>query len=205
MTSRWLPSGRISARHATGWVFLAFTLLVTLPVLVAAFLPVRAATPAVAATAIVLTVIAYIYFVTPRIVVDEDAIRVENSWREHTVPWGAIIDVDTRFQLTLVTPQGRVHAQAAPSPGGLSAMRSRADRDQATARVNQQRAGALRPGDLPSTPSGALAATIRGHWQDLVEAGTIDTSEVVTTRPRMTHLVLTFGGIALAVGLWLLA
>ncbi|HHU10376.1 MAG TPA: PH domain-containing protein [Intrasporangiaceae bacterium] len=205
MASRWLSNGPISIRHRVGWVFVGFTLLVTGPVFAAAFVPVRPTTAAIAVTAIVLTVISYIYFVAPRIVVAEEAIRVENSWREHTVPWGALIDVDTRFQLTLLTAQGAVHVQAAPSPGGFSAMRAKADEDFATSRVSRQRGGALRPGDLPNSPSGALASVIRGHWQDLVESGAIDTAQVSATRLRVAHLVLTLGGVALAVILWVLA
>ena len=205
MASRWFPDGPLRVRPRTGWVFLFFTSLVTVPVLVAGFVPVRSSTAAIAATALTLTVTAYIYFVAPRVVVDEDAIRVENSWREHVVPWGALVDVETRFNLTLVTTQGRVHAQAAPSPGGLSAMRNRPDPDAATARVSARHGGAVRPGDLPNSLSGALAAVIRGHWQDLVEAGSLDHGETPTTSLRVTHLALTLGGSALSVVFWLLA
>ncbi len=205
MASRWFPSGQVSVRPRTGWIFLFFTALVTVPVFIGAFVPLRATTAAIAVTALTLTVAAYIYFVAPRVVVGEDAIRVENSWREHVVPWGALVDIETRFNLTLVTTTGKIHAQAAPSPGGLSVMRSRPDRDRATARVNGQRAGAVRPGDLPSSRSGSLAAVIRGHWQDLDEAGSLDPDDTPTTSPRVTHLALTLGGLALSLVLWLLA
>lgn len=205
MASRWFPGGQVSVRPRTGWVFLFFTALVTVPIVIAAFVPLRATTAAIAVTALTLTVIAYIYFVAPRVVVGEDSIRVENSWREHVVPWGAIVDIETRFNLTLVTSTGRIHAQAAPSPGGLSAMRSHPDPDRATARVSAQRAGAVRPGDLPSSLSGSLALVIRGHWQDLVEAGSLNPGDAPTTSPRVTHLALTLGGLALSIVLWLLA
>ena len=205
MASRWLPEGPIRVRPRTGWSFLACTVLVTGPVLVGSFLPVRPTTPAIATFALSATAIAYIYFVAPRIVVAEDAIRVQNSWREHVVPWGALVDIETRFNLTLVTPEGRVHVQAAPSPGGLTAMRSRPDHDRATTRATGRAGGAARPGDLPSSLSGALAAVIRGHWQDLVESGAIDPGQRVETSPRVTHLALSIGGPALGLVLWLLA
>jgi hypothetical protein len=205
MTSRWFPEGPITVRPRTGWVFLFLTTLVTGPVLVSAFVPVRSTTAAVAVTAVVATIIAYIYFVAPRVVVGEDVIRVDNPWRRHEVPWGALIDVETRFNLTLVTPQERVHVLAAPSPGGLSAMRSRPDQDRATVRLGDRQGGAVRPGDLPSSLSGALAAVIRGHWQDLVEAGAISPGELVRTSPRPAHLAVTVGGLALSVLLWVLA
>lgn len=205
MASRWFPGGQVSVRPRTGWIFLFFTTLVTVPVFVAAFVPLRATTAAIAVTALTLTATAYIYFVAPRVVVGEDAIRVENSWREHVVPWGALVDIETRFNLTLVTTTGKIHPQAAPSPGGLSAMRSRRDPDRATAHVKGQRAGAVRPGDLPSSLSGSLAAVIRGHWQDLDEAGSLEPGETPTTSPRVMHLALTLGGLALSFVLWLLA
>lgn len=205
MPSRWFPEGPIRVRPRSGWVFLGSTMVVTVPIFVAAFMPVRAATPAIAATALALTATAYVYFVAPRVIVDEDAIRVENSWREHVVPWGALIEVETRFNLTLVTADGSIHAQAAPSPGGLTAMRARPDRDRATQRVQTQRGGAVRPGDLPSSLSGELAMVIRGHWQDLVEAGALDTAARASTSPRTTHLALTIGGLTLAAILWLLS
>lgn len=205
MASRWFPDGPISVRPRTGWVFLFFTMLVTAPVGIAAFVPVRSTTAAMAVTALVLTAIAYIYFVAPRVVVGEDVIRVENSWREHVVPWGALVDVETRFSLTLVTAQGRIHAQAAPGPSGLMAMRGRPDHDAATARVNAQRSGPVHPGDVPNSLSGSLAAVIRGHCQDLLEADALETGEQARTSPRVTHLALTLGGLALATVLWLLA
>lgn len=193
------------AQARSGWVFLAATLLITVPILVSAFLPVRPASLAVAVSALVVSAIAYIYFVSPKVTVTDESILVQNPWREHTVPWGALIDVDTRFQLTLVTPQGRVHALGAPSPGGFSAMRAKPDRDRTTREVQTRQAGGMRPGDLPGSASGSMALVIRGHWQDLVEAGTINTSEKLSTRPRVVHLAVTLGGLALVGGLWLLA
>jgi hypothetical protein len=205
MASRWFPEGPVSVRPRTGWVFLGCTLLVTLPVLVSAFTPVRSTTPAIVTTTVVLTVVSYIYFVAPRVVVGEDGIRVQNSWREHVIPWGALVDVETRFNLTLVTADGAFHAQGAPSPGGMSALRARSDDDRATKRVSVQRGGAVRPGDLPASVSGALAVVIRGHWQDLVEAGVLDTSARPTTAPRRAHLALTVGGAVLTLVVWLVA
>lgn len=186
MASRRLPTGPVTARPRSGWVFLGFTLLVTVSFLMAAFAPVRSSTPALATLAVVVSAIAYIYFVAPRLVIDDEAIRVENSWRTHVVPWGALVEVETRFGLVLVTAQGTVHVQAAPSPG-LSALRRGGDPDRGTGR--------------PGSP----ATLIRDHWQALRDAGALDPSAEVTTRPRVTHLSLTWGGAALAAVLWVLA
>lgn len=203
MASRWFPHGEVRVRNGTGWVFVALVALVAMPTAAAAVPQGAALGALVLVTAVTAIVIAYIYFVTPEVVASEEAIRVTNPWRRHIVPWGALIDVDTRFALTLVTPQTRVHALGAPSPGGFSAMRSKADRDSATRRIQRQRAGLVRPGDLPATQSGALAAVIRGHLSDLVEAGRLQTDEQVETTVRIGSLAVTGGLLALTALLWL--
>ena len=186
MASRRLPTGPVTVRTRSGWVLLGFTLLVTVSFLLAAFSPVRSTTPALATAAVVVSVIAYIYFVAPRLVIADDAVRVENSWRTHVVPWGAIVGVETRFGLALVTSEGTVHVQAAPSPG-LRAMRRGAEPERSTGE--------------PGSP----ATLIRDHWQGLRDDGALDPDAEVTTLPRVTHLSLTWGGPALAAVLWLLA
>ena len=180
-------------------------LVVAIPTTVGAFTPVTRLTAAVVATALLAVAITYLYFVGPRITIAEEAITVDNPWRRHVIPWGALIDINTRFHLTLVTAQGPVHALAAPSPGGFSAMRSKPDQDARTGRVHRQGAGGMRPGDLPNHGSGQLAAVVRGHWQDRVEAGDLDTAAVMTTSPRVGNLVVTLGGLVLVGVLWLLA
>lgn len=184
---------------------MVLVLVVALPTLIGAFTPVTRLTAAVVVTAVVAVTITYLYFVAPTITIAEEAITVDNPWRTHVIPWGALIDVNTRFHLTMVTAQGSVHALAAPSPGGFSAMRAKPDQDARTGRVQRQGAGAVRPGDLPNQSSGQLAAVVRGHWQDRVEAGDLDTNEVATTSPRVANLVVTIGGLVLVAVLWLLA
>lgn len=204
MASRWFPHGEVRVHNRTGWVFVALVALVAVPTTAAAVTQGVGLTVTVVVTAITALVIAYIYFVTPEVVATEESIRVTNPWRSHEVPWGALIDVDTRFSLTLVTPRTRVHALGAPSPGGFSAMRSKADRDSATRRVERQRAGLVRPGDLPATRSGALAAVIRGHLGDLAEAGRLGGEEQVQTTTRIGTLAVTGGLLTLTALLWLL-
>lgn len=205
MASRWLPEGRVRVRNTGGWLFVVLVGLVAVPVAVTTLLDPGPLTAAIVVTALTAVVLAHQYFVSPQVVVTEEEILVENPWRRHVVPWGSLIDVDTRFNLTLVTPAVRVSAFGAPSPGGFSAMRSKGDRDAATRRALRQQAGQLRAGDLPSNRSGALAAVIRGHWRDRVETGDLDTSEAVTTTPRRGALMVTGGLLSLTALLWLLA
>lgn len=203
MASRWFPHGEVRARNHTGWVFVLLVALVATPAAIAAVVQGAALAATVLASAVTAMVIAYIYFVTPEVVASEQEIRVTNPWRRHVVPWGALIDVDTRFSLTLVTPQTRVHALGAPSPGGFAAMRSKADRDSATRRIERQRGGHVRPGDLPVTQSGALAAVIRGHLSDLAETGKLRVGEQVQSTLRVVPLAVTGGLLALTALLWL--
>lgn len=201
MASGSFSEGPVTVRPRSGWVFVLLTMLLTVPTGAVAFMPVRSSTPALATTAVVVTVIAYIYFVAPRIVIDEETIRVENSWREHVVPWGALVQVETRFALTLVTPDGSVHAQAAPGPGLPRARRSRPDGAREGRGTRHQEVDDAHGAGV----AGALATVIRGHVQDLRQAGTLDTTAQLETSPRVTHLSLTLGGLALVAVLWLLA
>lgn len=203
MASRWFPHGPVRSQRRAGWVFVALVLVVAVPTAVGAFLPVTSRTAAVLASAVVAVTIAYLYFVSPSMTITEDAITVENPWRRHVVPWGALVDVNTRFQLTLVTPDEEVHVLAAPSPGGFSAMRAKPEGDSRTARVSRQSGAGVRAGDLPGHTSGQLAAVIRGHWQDRVEAGDLDHTERASVQPRWLRLALTLGGLALVAALWL--
>lgn len=203
MTSQTLSEEPITVRHGTGWVFLGFTMLVTVPVLLAAFAPVRSSTPALAVTALAVTVTAYVYFVAPRVIVSPAGITVENSWREHVIPWGALVDVETRFDLTLVTSQGRVHAQAAPTPGLMSGLRRRPDPGRPPGAAGPA-PGRARPGGASPSVSEALAEVIRDHLAALGAAGALDRTQRPVTTLRVTSLALTAGGLALAVVLWLL-
>lgn len=102
----------------------------------------------------------------PAVRVADDAVTIVNVFSTVVVPWSALIQVETRYALTLVTPKGRYTATAAPAPGRLATALSRRD----LSRVQQQAASAgdLRPGDLPNTDSGAAAYLVRERWEKLV-------------------------------------
>src|SRR5690606_19617794 len=61
------------------------------------------------------------------ITVDDTLIEVRNAFSTVVVPWAALINVDTRFALTLVTPHGSYTSTAAPAPSRLTTMLSRRD------------------------------------------------------------------------------
>lgn len=118
----------------------------------------------------------------PAVRVSDDAVRLVNVTRTIEIPWPALIQVDTRFALTLRTPHGRFTASAAPAPGRLNISRGRSDTIPGRSAFD----GPARTGDLPSTDSGAAAWLVRDRWNRLAEAGRIelgvaDTTPVVST------------------------
>lgn len=149
-----------------------------------------------------LTAVAAIVWVvlwSPHIRIDDDAVTIANVFREIQIPWAALIDVDTRFSLTLRTPRRAYSATAAPAPGQLSGL--------GAARAYRSRtipSGAMiRPGDLPSTDSGQAAELVRDRWHRLrdsgrIEAGKADITPVLISL-RISAIVTVFAAVAMLV------
>jgi hypothetical protein len=116
-------------------------------------------------------VLAFAAFWLPRVDVAEHEITVVNVFSTVHVPWPAIERVDTKYALTLYTPKGKVTAWASPAPNRYSAQLGTMGDARLAARDGET---AVRPGDLPTTQSGAVAFVIRSHWQDLREDGRLD-------------------------------
>lgn len=118
-------------------------------------------------------------FWRPQVEVSDSGVRVVNVFRTVDLPWPAIQLVDTKWALTLTTAYGRFTAWAAPAPGVQGAMR--ATRTDVKHLPASTYAGeGIRPGDLPSSPSGEAAVMIRRHWEGLRDAGHLD-------NPRLEH------------------
>ena len=115
---------------------------------------------------------AFALFWFPSIAVAEAEVTVRNVFSTVHVPWPAIQRVDTKWALTLYLPGGKkVAAWASPAPNRYAAQVG-ASKD--TKLAAQGQGGAIRPGDLLETPSGAVAFVIRSHWEDLRESGALD-------------------------------
>ncbi len=107
----------------------------------------------------------------PGLTIDDAGVRIRNVTHTVDLPWEALIHVDTRFALTLRTPDAAYTAWSAPAPSALTAARVGRRADNRELRV----AGAApRPGDLAGTDSGDAALLIREEWQARVEAGLIE-------------------------------
>ena len=113
-------------------------------------------------------------FWMPELRIDEHAVTVRNILRTHHIPWSAIERIDTKFALTLDTAQRRIPVWVAPAPSRavvVSATRGDTRHLPESARAAE---GSVRPGDLPTTESGAAAQAIRRHWEQLRDDGVFD-------------------------------
>lgn len=113
-------------------------------------------------------------FAHPCVKVDLSGVTLVNVMRTVMVPWPAIIDVETRWGLTLVTAYGRRTAWAAPSPGAAHVLRTSPRTEGRNLPASTYHNGSVRPGDLPTSPSGHAALLVRARWEDLKRRGVLD-------------------------------
>jgi Bacterial PH domain len=103
--------------------------------------------------------LAWLLYIHPAVTVTEGFVEVVNPFRTHRVPWGDILDVESRYALTLTTQTRRIRAWAAPAPGARQALTTRRE-DVANAPGD----GDLRrPADAAGTESGDAMALVRRH------------------------------------------
>lgn len=194
MASRQIPGGVQVLRAAGAKFFTVLVLLLTVPVLVSAFFPVTDRTPAIAVTALTAAYLGWTYFWRPLLRIEPEAVTIVNPWHTQVVPWESLIDIETRFWLTLVTPEGSYAAHAAPAPGGRRSFRTKGDD------------ASKRASDLVTSDSGHAATILRTHWQRLVEDGALDLGDprlVSSSRRDTPVMVLGIVGVVLSVALWL--
>lgn len=136
----------------------------------------------------------------PVVVIGEHGVVLRNPVRTITVPWGALVTVDTKYALTLITPRGKYSSWAAPAPGMFGVHRARTDHVQGLPETTYGPAQSIRPGDLTNSDSGAAAYHIRKRWAELLATDSISIGEAdsvpVSRRPNWAVLA---AGIALIV------
>lgn len=120
-------------------------------------------------------------FWRPKVVVSDAGVRLVNVARTVDVPWPALVEVQTKFALTLVTAYGSFTAWAAPAPSGHSTVHTVIGSSTA-GRASRPRFDreALPMSERPDSPSGDAAAMVRRRWDQLREAGFLDD-------PRLEH------------------
>jgi len=129
----------------------------------------------------------------PNLVITDEHVSVRNVLSTIVVPWSALIQVDTRFALTLVTPGHRYAAWVAPAPGALTSQRigRRARRSESENPLERSAADRSLPGELLGGESGNAARRVRARWSALIEAGAVQTGVAETTPViRRVHLTL---------------
>lgn len=136
----------------------------------------------------------------PVLKLDDEAVTVVNTFATTVVPWAALIQVDTKYALTLVTPNRRVSVTVAPAPGRIAAALS--NRDLKGISAPRGADGSISPGDLPTSDSGAAAHLVRQRWErlladDRIAVGTADATRV----DRRIHWIVILVSSALAVAL----
>lgn len=135
-------------------------------------------------------------FWLPALDVSESEIVVRNVFSTIHVPWDAIQRIDTKYALTLYTASGTVTVWASPAPNRYAAQLSA--RNDASL-PGRSEGGAIRPGDLLNTESGAAAYVIRTHWNELLEDGHIgDSSTARLVREPHWATIAVLGVLVLA-------
>lgn len=152
----------------------------------------------------VIALVAYLVWIlmwSPSVTIAPSGVTVRNLLRSSLISWPAIERVDTRFALTLYTRGGKIVAWSAPAPSRFAAFR--------TARSDSHRylpestyvGGAIRPGDIPQSDSGLAALYVRRYWEQLRDAGYLDSGVVegtgVTTKWMPRETTIFFGLVVL--------
>jgi hypothetical protein len=94
----------------------------------------------------------WLFFVEPRIKFDEKGVEIVNPLRRLKAGWGAVVDFETKYGLTVVTEGRKFVAWAAPSPTRLQARRI--DRHEVKG-GSQEGLPYIEPGKLESSDSGS--------------------------------------------------
>lgn len=121
-------------------------------------------------------------FWAPSVSVSPGGIVLDNPARLIRLQWPQVTFIDTKWALEVHTEHGRYTAWAAPAPGRQTALRqTRADLGHLPKGAYEQ--GTVRPGDIPTSDSGAAAMMIRRQWEALREAGHLDDLRVELPAP----------------------
>jgi hypothetical protein len=122
-------------------------------------------------------------FWAPNVRVSPGEVVIDNPSREIRLEWAQIVRIDTKWALEVHTRQRRYTAWAAAAPGRHTAMRqTRAELKHLP--EGSYLAGAVRPGDIPTSDSGAAAAAIRWQWEALRDGGFLDNARAEHAVPR---------------------
>jgi hypothetical protein len=120
----------------------------------------------------------WILFWSPCVTIAPSGVTVRNLLRSYDISWPAIQRVDTKFALTLFTGSAKIVAWSAPQPSRFSAMRTTRSEIRNLPESSYGAGGGIRPGDLPASASGLAALYVRRYWEQLRDAGHLDSGVV---------------------------
>lgn len=142
-------------------------------------------------------------FWRPKVTVSDGGVQLVNPLRTVDLPWPSIQLIDTKWALALRTSYGTYTAWAAPAPSRMQARKLTRGERGSLPESTFIDGDAIRPGDAPDAPSGAVAMVIRRRWERLRDAGHLDAPVLEHERaPQRWHLRTIGAGIALvAIGL----
>lgn len=175
MKSQYLQNPPVVVRAKTSSWYTGFAALVGLVVLVS--LTVDGGFPALVrggGAVLFLTYSVWYLLGRPALVVDRDVLTVINPFVTYRVNYAALIDVSTRFHLTLVTASGRYQAFAVPSSGMVAGLSAHRQDLRNLPPITYGAEQSVRTSDLPNSLAGSAAALVRGYWQEQVEDGALD-------------------------------
>jgi hypothetical protein len=135
------------------------------------------------------TYISWLLFWNPSVNVSEPKVTVDNIFRKTELNWSAISRIDTKYSLTLITPNKVIRAWAAPAPSryaGFLANRTEAQHLPESSFVGE---GLVRPGDLTSSDSGVAAYLIRSHWEKLRDRGLLNEKPLIESKIVISRVV----------------
>lgn len=139
----------------------------------------------------------------PGVGVGDDGIFLRNVTHYVDIPWEALIHLDTKHALTLLTPGKRFAVWSAPAPGMMTTqiiVRRPLNREQRAVGASP------RIGDLLGSDSGDAAMMIRDEWQRRLDARlvTVGMADEVPVRRRWDVPFLVASAVLLLATVWTL-
>lgn len=126
---------------------------------------------------------AYLLFLRPKVDLYDEAIVITNLITDETIGWQDVVDIETRYSMSVTTADRKVFAVAAPGP---SRYHSRTVHETEMRGISVRDSSSIRPGDSPRTHSGVAAHLARLRWEAFNREGR--DASVTTQRKRQPLL-----------------
>jgi len=110
----------------------------------------------------------------PSLRIDEHGLTVVNPLQRIRVPWAALVALQTRFTLTLVTPHEKVKVWAAPGPERHAAAFATRSDAEGVAPSRRGPGGSVHVSELVGTSSGSAAREVHARWSRLADQGALE-------------------------------